>query len=337
MGVRDVLRRTVKAAGWIAIPFLSGCLADNQGIVSKSQSEAPLAQSQSPETGNPAPTPTPPSSVPTVNPSAYSGLSRLNVRVLLAGPYSAATGKMATTLNSTYGALPHTTPYRSDFSPTAVPVPTLPSNFFSLNTDLVDWVQIELRVGPDKKNTILRKSAFVDSSGELRDLDASIGVSVPVKSGDYYLVVRHRNHLAVMSAAPISVGSNSSLVDLTRSESAVMPCVNTVTVYGPSDCLKQVSPGVFALFSGDVNQDGMIIDNDSNSSDQNVIHDTVLGGRTGSSYALGYTPGDLNLDWYTLYDHDPSTNLPINDDDYLLSVTLAGQSGAKIVENPNVQ
>lgn len=321
---------------WFVVPFFAGCVATNGGVSSKLQTDASLAQSQSPTASEPTPSPLPPTSTPAVTPSAYAGLSRLNVRVLLAGPYSAATGKMATTLNS-LSWIPTTTPYRGDFAPTAASTPKLPNNFFLVNTDMVDWVQIELRVGTEKKNTILRKSVLVDSSGELRDLDASIGVSVPVKAGNYFLVIRHRNHLAVMTAAPIAVGANSNLVDLTRSRSGVRPCVNTVTVYGASDCLKQVSAGVYAMFSGDVNQDGAIRYDDSNSSDQNVMHDTVLGGRVGSNSILGYTPGDLNLDWYTLYDHAPVASLPMNDNDYLLSVTLAGQAGAHILGNPDIQ
>ncbi len=89
----------------------------------------------------------------------------------------------------------------------------------------------------------------------------------------YYLVIHHRNSLETWSSAPILV-NNSFDYNFSASQSQA---------YG--DNLVEVEPGIFALWSGDVNQDGLIDESDFTSVESQVIN---LG--------FGYYPSDLTGD-----------------------------------------
>jgi hypothetical protein len=70
--------------------------------------------------------------------------------------------------------------------------------------------------------------------------------SFPALTGSHYIVIRHRNALETWSAAPVTMGDSVSY-DFTTSASQA---------YGNNQV--SVASGVFALWSGDLNQDGAI-------------------------------------------------------------------------------
>ena len=86
----------------------------------------------------------------------------------------------------------------------------------SVPTGVVDWVLLELRTGTAASTTVARKAVFLKSDGSVADLD---GISKPsfgeLSPGYFYIIIRHRNHLDIMSANPIPLSSNSSLYDFT--------------------------------------------------------------------------------------------------------------------------
>jgi len=120
---------------------------------------------------------------------------------------------------------------------------------------------------------ITRRAAFILSDGSIVDLD---GQSLPdpgIAGGYYYVVVRHRNHLAVMSSVSMLLKNNSILYDFTNALSKA---------YG-TDAMKELSAGVFGLFAGDGNASGTISSTDRNS---------VWRPQNGQN---GYLRGDYNL------------------------------------------
>ncbi|MBN1779781.1 hypothetical protein JW948_01525 [bacterium] len=111
----------------------------------------------------------------------------LQIKIFLEGPYN--TGTMTTGLRS--GAY---IPLQSPYDATVVSV--LPDN-------TVDWIQVELRTLADGSGENYTKSAFLRSDGMIVDLHGSDCLSITAPEGNYYIAVRHRNHLAVMSVEPV--------------------------------------------------------------------------------------------------------------------------------------
>ncbi|MCP5064585.1 MAG: hypothetical protein GY936_19280 [Ignavibacteriae bacterium] len=78
----------------------------------------------------------------------------------------------------------------------------------TITTDIVDWVLVELRTGstPATATTVVgRKAALLKNDGTIVDSDGITNVNFNLASGNYYIVIYHRNHLPVMSATAISL------------------------------------------------------------------------------------------------------------------------------------
>jgi hypothetical protein len=65
-------------------------------------------------------------------------------------------------------------------------------------------------------------------------------------NGSFYVVVKHRNAVQTWSANPVSIGATSSYNFTTAANKA----------YG--DNMKEVEAGVWAFYSGDINQDELV-------------------------------------------------------------------------------
>jgi len=107
---------------------------------------------------------------------------------------------------------------------------------------------------------------------------ASVTFPGNIYGGSYYVAVRHRNSLETWSAAPITTLSNYQVCDFTASATAAYgDGINAPTA--------NMGSGVFALYSGDVNQDGTI---DS--------QDMTIAENDASSFFFGYNASDCNGD-----------------------------------------
>ncbi len=124
--------------------------------------------------------------------AGWNGLGvRLRARVWLEGAYGA--GQMATGLRSS-GHVPLTSPYPED--PRTVTV--VPEN-------AVDWVLVQLRATADGP-VLLSRSAFLRSDGcVIRDDGVTGDIALEVPDDDYFVVVRHRCHTAVMSDTAVTL------------------------------------------------------------------------------------------------------------------------------------
>ena len=73
---------------------------------------------------------------------------------------------------------------------------------------------------------------------------------IPVPEGDYFIVVRHRNHLAVMSAEAQTLNSVSALsYDFTD---------NSNKYYGGTAAANEMEQNVWGMISGDANGNGEV-------------------------------------------------------------------------------
>jgi hypothetical protein len=139
---------------------------------------------------------------------------------------------------------------------------------------IVDWVMLELRDKNDHTSVIRTRSALLQKDGDIVDLDGTSPVAWPVlNSDDYYLLVRHRNHLGIMSAQVISMTTVATPYDFTLDEA---------DVYGGTNAVKNLGDGFFGLFSGDFDANGQV----QNSDRTNLV--PIIG-------TAGYLSGDLDL------------------------------------------
>ena len=109
---------------------------------------------------------------------------------------------MNLTLNSD---IPTTSPYSED-----------PRSVSSVPPQAVDWILVQLRTTPSG-STITSKSVFINKDGEFINDDGTSGyIELNVPDGEYYIVIKHRNHLAVMSKNAIALtGTTPTYYDFT--------------------------------------------------------------------------------------------------------------------------
>lgn len=97
----------------------------------------------------------------------------------------------------------------------------------------------------------------------------------PALGQNYYIAIKNRNSLEVWSSVIFGFNTPDTLYDFT---------IGATKAYGSNQIL--VEPGVYALHTGDLNQDGAINFNDFN----------VENSSLSSGYYVGYYPGDINGD-----------------------------------------
>ncbi len=174
--------------------------------------------------------------------STASGNVLLQVKIFLEGAYDVSSHKMNLTLNS---QIPTTSPYSED-----------PRQVNTVPVEAVDWVLLQLRTTPSG-STIISKSVFINENGKLINDDGTTeDIELNVPEGNYYVVIKHRNHLAVMSANTVALNSTTStLYDFTTSESQFYGNGGTV----------QLENGVWGMWSGDADGSGVVDASDRNS------------------------------------------------------------------------
>jgi len=225
---------------------------------------------------------------------------------------TAANGIMRDDLRSK-GYLPLSSPYTSLSALT--PTPTLSSSavFATTGNDaIVDWVFVELRSPSSSSTVVDSRAALIQRDGDIVELD---GVSPMVFSkaspGNYYVAVRHRNHLGAMTATAIPLSATGTVVDFRIPET---PSTGALYYRATTSAINQaqvtVAQGV-ALWAGNVLYDKTVI-YQSTGNDVAAISVQVRTARkpdgslfniTGAAnYTLrGYYTGDVNLDGNTIY------------------------------------
>mgnify|MGYP001118264161 CR=1 FL=1 len=170
-----------------------------------------------------------------------------SLKVHLQGAFNVATGEMEAGLA---GHIPASQPYSN-------PPWNYPGTEAWVDKDggqatVTDWILVELR--EDKNLPGLRKAVPLHTDGSASvKFDAGINVETP-----YYVVVWHRNHMPVMSSAPIIMEDDGFHYDFTDSGSKayghMSPYPAMIPVSLPSKNSQQGQ--VFTMIAGDVNANG---------------------------------------------------------------------------------
>lgn len=173
----------------------------------------------------------------------------VNAKVFLEGPFS---GGVMTTKLKDAGLLPLTQPYSGspwNYSTGTEQVVSIPEN-------VTDWVLVELRTQPQATSKVAARVGFITKTGVIIDLDGTAPLNFPgVSNGNYYVVIKHRNHMPVMTAAAITLNAASVLYDFST---------GSAKAYGGASGCKQVSasPLLFGMIAGDATNEGSIYIND---------------------------------------------------------------------------
>lgn len=203
---------------------------------------------------------------------AIAGID-LDVLVFLEGPYEGT--EMNTDLNLA-GEIPLSQPYN-----------TLPWNYPGTesvasmpNTDIIDWVLVELRDATDAASAtgatrIAQQAAFILKDGTVVGLDGFSNLQIGTSfSNGLFLIVWHRNHLGVLSATALTETAGVFTYDFSTSLSQA---------FGGGAGYKLVDTAIYGMPGGDENGDGIIDASDK-------------GTWTVNAGTEGYQSSDFNMD-----------------------------------------
>lgn len=193
------------------------------------------------------------------------------------------------------------------------------------NNAIVDWITIELRFGKPEVTTtpgqgfqtyetFAVRNALIQRDGDIVDMDGTSPVLLPLKSGNCWVIVRHWNHLGVMSASPLALSASPTVLDTRAAGTALY--ANVGNEAGPA---RKIVGATRTLWAGNAWSSGVSwrdVQYTGNGNDRDkVLMD--LGGTVPTSTVSGYYRSDVNLDGVVKY---TGTN---NDRDMILQ-TIGG-------------
>lgn len=172
-----------------------------------------------------------------------------------------------------------TTLRQANLLPTQQPYNTSPWNYTGtennnlIPNNAVDWVLIELKNTDFTSVLNGKKACWLLNNGTLQDVDGRAGVNFEnVAPGNYHIIIRHRNHLAVMSATTISIPTISTY-NFSYDNSMA---------YGNNQL--KIKNGLYCLLGGDFYANGLISVSDFNKYNEQISGISV------------YKTQDVNLD-----------------------------------------
>jgi len=236
----------------------------------------------------------------------------VRLRVNLQGPYNAATNLMRDDLRA-LGFVPTAEPYQAlgfpqvgggGESTTAARLSQTGKNA------VVDWVRVELRNKNNPTQVLATRSALLERDGDIVGTDGYARLIFNVTSDNYFVAVRHRNHLGVMSLTSVALGANEAGVDFT---------LGTTPSYG-TDARIIFTNGKRGLWCGNVQRDSQLRYTGQDNDRDPIL--SIIGGNVPTNFITGYHMADVTLDGVVRYigqdnDRDPillniGGNVPTN-------------------------
>ena len=249
-------------------------------------------------------------------------------KVFLQGNYSA--GLMSDNLrvanlipsNEPYTTLAFiTTPLRGSGGGETAATSVIGSGAASGNSAAVDWVLAQLH-NSSTGAVISQRAVLLLRNGNVVETD---GVS-PVNfagnaTGNYFVSIRHRNHLGVRTAAGLSLAKIST-TSYDYTTALTQAFAGTVT----NSAMATLTAGVFGMWGGDATSN-KVVRYSGPGNDENQLLNISLSGNKGA-IVNGYLTSDLNLNGAIRYSG------PANDENVLLNTVLSGNK-ATIITQPN--
>ena len=190
--------------------------------------------------------------------------SSAELKVFLEAPY-VGNSEMNTKL-STSSLLPLIQPY--NVNPWNI---NDNSRITNPSKNYVDWILVQLR--DDLTSTKYSKPALLNKDGGVVNPDGSPFSFSNINSGQYYIVIKHRNHIGIMSATKMQINNDEAVkYDFTDSQSEA---------YG-TNSMADLGNGKYGMIAGDENADGKI-----NDLDFTTVAEKLFSG--------GYIQGDVDM------------------------------------------
>ncbi|MFZ1685845.1 MAG: alkaline phosphatase family protein, partial [Flavobacteriales bacterium] len=173
------------------------------------------------------------------------------LRTFLKGPYDTVAQMMHDSLR-THGLIPVQEPFTAlgfAHAGNGGNEQLVPSSLtVSGPNAIVDWVLMELRDPLDSVTLVATRSLLVQRDGDVVDMNGTSAPQFTLEEGEYFVTVRHRNHLGMMTAAPVTITAPGiSVIDFTLPGTAL---------YGTA--AMSTNGGVRTQWSGNVVRDGSL-------------------------------------------------------------------------------
>ena len=170
------------------------------------------------------------------------------------------------------------------------------------NNDIVDWIFVELRDATDNTLVMASQSGLLQRDGNIVGVDGLSDLVFNVSAKNYHIVVKHRNHLGIMTANTVALSNTVATVDFTDANNQITFGTNAQTTFG-------IQSGFVAMWAGDATGDGRLNYSgglsDVPSIRSQVFNDpsnSIFGGPPVASYlSKGYFGTDLDMDGNTVY------------------------------------
>lgn len=167
------------------------------------------------------------------------GTESSSLKVFLEAPF--VDGKMTTVINSS-NLFPSNHPYQNE--PWKL---NISDEISEIKSNYVDWLLIELR--KESNQVIYSKPGILTEDGIILNSDGSKLSFSNINEGEYYIAVKHRNHLGIMSTIKIIVKNREPILyDFTTSKSSA---------YG-NNAMTDLGNGIYGMYAGDSDANGII-------------------------------------------------------------------------------
>ncbi|MBK7241741.1 MAG: M36 family metallopeptidase [Flavobacteriales bacterium] len=226
--------------------------------------------------------------------------AKLNARVFLDGPFEVGSALMSDALR-TMSLLPLTEPY-SALGFVQVGGGGEATVQSVLNTPganaIVDWVYVALSPSGSEADIVATRNALLQRDGDVVDMDGVSPVRFIVPIGQYRVIIKHRNHLGVVTNSSHNISATQTTsIDLSN---------GSVQAYG-IDPMK-LEGSTYTLWAGDVSHDGLI-QYTGLGNDRDLIL-VEIGGVVPTNTVVGYSTSDVNMNGQIKYtglgnDRDP--------------------------------
>ena len=154
---------------------------------------------------------------------------------------------------------------------------------------IVDWVVVELRSSANSSQVLFSKPALIQRDGDVVDLDGDSYVNFPTAGGNYYVALRHRNHLGIMMNFTWNFTPTPTMVDFR---------VAALTCYGTN--ARATVGSVQCLWPGDANGNGVVSYTGLNSDRDQILQ--AIGGVVPTNALVNvYDRRDVNMDGIVRY------------------------------------
>ncbi|HMI78432.1 MAG TPA: hypothetical protein VK484_06535 [Ferruginibacter sp.] len=271
-------------------------------------------------------------------------------KVILQGPANTGTGIMLDglrtiavvsggTTDATHGVIPITEPYTGSSGFThsgSGGAETRDPGAFGIfnvtnNDAVVDWVFVSIHDGVTGA-VVSTRAAFVQRDGDVVETDGvsplNMAGNIP---GNYFVSVRHRNHLGIRSAANMVLSKTTSTTyDFSSAQAQAYqnPAILTNTA------MKDLGGGKFVMWGGNANSNNTVRANGGANAainDYAFLINTTLGGNATIQINNVYSNADLNMN--ATVRANGGANPAINDYAFLINSVLNGSAALIISQH----